>query len=92
MCGALVAADVNKVDGIAEMCTEEESRLGAHVIASGGAIEDADFEGLHGGGEGGFEWDCDGRDVGSRREEYRDAEAVRGEDWLKQAKLEGGSA
>lgn len=90
MYGALVASDVDEADRITEVCTEEESRLGAHVVTGGGAIEDANFVGLHGGGECGFEWDCDGCGVGSRGEEYRDAETVRREDWLEQAELGGG--
>lgn len=66
----LVASDVDEVDGVAEVCAEEKSKLRAHIVAGGGGFEDADLVGFGGGGDGGLERDCNGPGVGSRREEY----------------------
>lgn len=91
MCSALVASNVNEVNGIAEVCAEEKGKLGAHVVASDGGTEDANLVGL-GGDEGGLERDCNRPGVGSGREEYGDALSIGGEGLLEQAELEVGLA
>lgn len=82
MRAALVASDVGKAHGVAEVGAEEEGRLGPCVVAGGSSGENPDFVGLGFGGDDWLERDCDGWGRGNGREEYGDTLAVGGESGL----------